>query len=640
MARPRPLSRLWPVYASLTAALLAVAPAARAQDAAEETETTAYANITDAAIERFTNAVRITLQADGLVKAEPDYEFMWDQWFETEDGDYGLNALDEVPFVMRDTRSQLGTFVDIATYPVSHLVFQPVTRGTRTDLICTLVLYRPAGCLSLFGDFDWTDATYWREHRNVPLYFSIVSSQTSTEIIITVRSDQYAEPAAGPPPEPQPGDASWLRLGEADGLFTIDAVNVPLSRLLEALGERSRARLALSTRREPWVTLNLPSGRLVDVLDAVSACYGLSWSGSGAEGYVVSDGRATDLQSYESATTELIQCRYVPAKDLLNLLPHVLLPYVSLDAENNGLAVTGPRALVEKLRADVRVLDQPAPLIEVEALVLTHADERARDAVWNWEAGWSDAGLTLASDAAGYASGGLLGGETEGLLALPRPAPPGGWAATVSALARDGHVTLLARPSARVLNGHAAELFVGETRYITKEATRYDAGGIRPIRTGVAFTATPVAGPRGDITCRFEVEVSGVLSVDPKTKLPTSANRTMAGTMRVLDGDSIVIGGLLTGAVSTHRRALPILEEAPLLRDLFGLRKTESRDEDVLVLLSARRLLDPALGPDATRSMAILESEAEGDAAEMEDPGVDAREFVRAVRTGRSLGEY
>jgi type II secretory pathway component GspD/PulD (secretin) len=155
-----------------------------------------------------------------------------------------------------------------------------------------------------------------------------------------------------------------------------------------------------------------------------------------------------------------------------------------------------------------------------------------------------------------------------------------------------------------------------------------------PVELGVSLTVTPVTGGGKEIICATDVSVSNFLS--PTTELlPTSVARRVSGTLRIRDGDSILVGGMVTRDDSDLVKSLPGLTRVEALTDLLGL-DTRSRSSGETFFIIGARVLQPGARPDDSESKLLLE----GDGRDREDTpdSVAAAGDMRSVSTRRGMG--
>jgi len=558
-----------------------------------------YVDITSANIERLTNAVRITLSANGTIRGIIPWDF-WISHIQQINGRWSLEPLDEMPLILANAKSQVGSFVNVATYPVSHILLTPTGEGNLgIGLRCAVVLYKPGGLVLLdTGDpmesLDWGPGD-WRE-RGLLIMVDIKLAQDQKSIIVTVRSDQYTDTTTAEHRAPAEGDKRRLSIGQSGDALTLDAVNIPVSRVFEEIGRRSGRSIALSLAGEKWVTAYLPAMSADEMVKAICSCYELSWTEVGPGRYAIADARAVATETYLDGRTEMLPCRYIGPKDAINLLPNALLPYVHVNIPNNAVVVSGPQELVDKVRADLAVIDQPAKMIEVEATVVAVNREAAKAFEGEWWGGTYQSAGHLAGGNVEVGTGAAVVVNpdaanvdlAQGPLLIPRATPPGGWRTVLRSLSSDARARVLARPRTRVVNGHTGELFVGNTAYIIQERSRHSEGGLQPVQSGVTFRVTPVTGNGEDITVNTEVVASTSVASQGGEELAATSSRSVRGAVRIRNGESVVVAGLATVSEFGNTSGLPVLDREQLLARLFGLDAESEGFDDVVFILRAR----------------------------------------------------
>ncbi len=219
---------------------------------------------------------------------------------------------------------------------------------------------------------------------------------------------------------------------------------------------------------------------------------------------------------------------------------------------------------------------------------------------------------------------------------FPRVTPAGGWHAALAALESEGRSRTIARPHLTVANGRRADLFVGDRKFIEAQPSRRSLGGLREIGSGIRLTVTPQAGSEGDITLHLNLSVSSFVEIADGLNVPSSATRAMSGTVRVRQGDSVIIGGLMQEIESDAALGLPGVVDVAALRRLLGADSESTGYDDVIYILTAR-VVDN--GPQTTESFVLLGGD-QSEAVTPRDDRPSVAEFVRSVRTWRSVGEH
>ncbi|MCB9889098.1 MAG: tetratricopeptide repeat protein [Planctomycetes bacterium] len=172
----------------------------------------------------------------------------------------------------------------------------------------------------------------------------------------------------------------------------------------------------------------------------------------------------------------------------------------------------------------------------------------------------------------------------------------------VDALEQQGQVRVLSSPRVSTLNNLTAQIrVVQQVPVIIRERIDSEVGtrtefSVRFEEAGVAVDVTPQIGEDGVITCRVRpsiTEVSGFVETpDNLIREPIFNRRSLTTTLRVRDGQPIVLGGLRGKRTTEELQKVPLLGDIPGLGMLF--RKTnQTLEETELVILLMPRILTP-----------------------------------------------
>lgn len=170
--------------------------------------------------------------------------------------------------------------------------------------------------------------------------------------------------------------------------------------------------------------------------------------------------------------------------------------------------------------------------------------------------------------------------------------------ATINALVTQGRGRILAEPRIVVTDGRPGFIFIGDqitfltSRDITPTGTQISTS---TISAGISLTVSARSSPDGYITLDLSPSVSqvtGFTEFGGGVSFPQVATRSANTTVRIRNGDTIVIGGLFRDEETTQRTKLPLLGDLPLLGNLFRSRTQRKRHSEVVIFLTARILPD------------------------------------------------
>src|SRR5262249_49866092 len=141
--------------------------------------------------------------------------------------------------------------------------------------------------------------------------------------------------------------------------------------------------------------------------------------------------------------------------------------------------------------------------------------------------------------------------------------------ATLNAMITDKKAKLLANPSIMALNDQDASIFIGDTlRYsVANAGTAGTTIQAFEVPLGLILLLRPRVSEDGNITLRVHPVVStGFLA---SNGLPQTSAREADTTVRIKDGDTIVIGGLIREEDIKQMQKVPLLGDLPVLGYLF-----------------------------------------------------------------------
>lgn len=163
--------------------------------------------------------------------------------------------------------------------------------------------------------------------------------------------------------------------------------------------------------------------------------------------------------------------------------------------------------------------------------------------------------------------------------------------ATLKALEQRGVAKLLANPSISVLNGESAQILIGERVLYPVVAGTTSAGtplfDVREQNVGIVLFVRAFAEPGGTITLDIYPQVSvitGFLRVG-ESSLPQISTRELRTKIRVREGSSIAVGGLIREEEVRTLAEVPFLSKLPLLGELFKSRRRSTTQNELVIFL-------------------------------------------------------
>ena len=168
-------------------------------------------------------------------------------------------------------------------------------------------------------------------------------------------------------------------------------------------------------------------------------------------------------------------------------------------------------------------------------------------------------------------------------------------------LATQGNVNSISNPKIATINNQKAIISVGDTinyRVMTKGAT-IDANGNQVAPTyeaqskfvGILLDITPEISNDGTIMLRINPTISAFRDetqlTNPNRDLaPDTTDNKMSTVVRIRDGQTLILGGLITNSNSFQENGVPILKEIPLVKYLFSSKSRISNRKELVFVVT------------------------------------------------------
>lgn len=116
--------------------------------------------------------------------------------------------------------------------------------------------------------------------------------------------------------------------------------------------------------------------------------------------------------------------------------------------------------------------------------------------------------------------------------------------------------------------------------------------GAEFVDLGVKVKATPTLHPNHEVTLQLEFEIRA-LTGNNINGIPIISNRTLNQTVRVKEGETTLIGGLLDNEETRSITGFPGFANLPVAGYAFGNRNNDLKNTEFMILVTPRRLRSP-----------------------------------------------
>jgi general secretion pathway protein D len=162
-----------------------------------------------------------------------------------------------------------------------------------------------------------------------------------------------------------------------------------------------------------------------------------------------------------------------------------------------------------------------------------------------------------------------------------------------------GNAQVLAKPEMRISEGEKAQLVIGDrvpipTTTFNTQNSLGTTGAIVPITSfqyqdvGIKIEMEPRVHHNKEVTLKLTVEVSNLgtpVTFGGQTQ-PTISTRTISSTIRLKDGETNFLAGLIRKDTSHNSQDVPFLAEIPLLGSLFSDKTNKETSTDLVMTIT------------------------------------------------------
>lgn len=391
----------------------------------------------------------------------------------------------------------------------------------------------------------------------------------------------------------------WIQVKDSN--VSIELQNAPISQVISTMITQSGLNAVIYGNLNGSVTAKLKD---VKVFDALKYIFRESQFTFWSVGNVLFVGPLTMGGGNNS---KLIKMKFAKADEVMESLPSQLTKNCTIKMIKglNALMVLGSYEDIDAIQRYVEQMDQPVPMILIEALVVDVDLDKVRDYGLKLFIGktpdpgtreglYPSISQVFNKDQANTA---LEAIGLKDIISLPK-----NFTGQVNALEQEKALKIRSRPLIATLNGKTATITVGQTQYyLLKTQTDLQQSGsvtnrvtenFTKIDANVTLTVTPFVTGEGEVTCEIEPDFSEPEgSFDAKTP-PTINRRTLKSNVKLRDGETIVLGGLVKESKEHVTDQVPFFGSIPILGWLFKNARIVTSRSQLMIFVTPRVFYD------------------------------------------------
>jgi type II secretory pathway component GspD/PulD (secretin) len=386
-------------------------------------------------------------------------------------------------------------------------------------------------------------------------------------------------------------------LASKPGYVTNTFFDTPIREALSEIALQADETIVPDASIQGLVTCDLKEVPVEKALDIVLSIGNFAWRRMDGFILVGSPDSESSLFSIFSVTRR-IKMNYIKAEEAVKMLAKPMQKLASANVSNNSVSVTAPPVLLERIISDLKLIDQPPRHVLLDARVVVMEGSNLLNLGIQW--GWPkiSAGAFSDSEHQGQWPWGIQIGYTTGKEFT------NSLQMALNFLTQNDDAAVVASPQVLAQDGQQAEIKVATEEYfkITSPSAYYVQFQLEKISSGTTLTITPRIGDNNEITLETITEVSDV-TARGADNLPIVTRRSTKNTVRLSDGGTAAVAGLMDSRTRLNKVGTPGLAKLPLLGGLFRNSTTQNSSRQVAVFITARLMprLEPPVGQEYSK---------------------------------------
>ncbi|SNR62984.1 type IV pilus assembly protein PilQ [Maribacter sedimenticola] len=273
---------------------------------------------------------------------------------------------------------------------------------------------------------------------------------------------------------------------------------------------------------------------------------------------------------------------------------------IKVDYELNSFLVSGPASNINRFKKFLKEIDKPVPVVLIEVMIIEVKKSASVETGISWGIGeapvntqgklFPSTDITLGANTVNKIIGGFDG---FGSFNMGKVIPD--FFANIKAMEANGNLKIRSSPKLSTLNGHRANLSIGETTYyvVTNQnffgsqiPTTSEVRNYLPIDAELAIGIKPLVSGDGQVTLDINVIQSDFNGERIEDDAPPGlTSREFSSIIRMQNQDLAILGGLEEKVKNDSGNGVPLLSRIPVIKWLFSQRKREDVKQKLTILI-------------------------------------------------------
>lgn len=394
----------------------------------------------------------------------------------------------------------------------------------------------------------------------------------------------------------QGGAANITSKKDASGskLINIDATNTPIIDLIKSASTEANVNYFIYSDIRGNITTRLSNINYDNFLMALLKGTEYTFKREGGV-YLIGDRKLEGLRSHR-----IVQLQHRSLDTIQMMIPTDWKKGVEIKEfrEQNTILLSGSAPQINEIENYIRQIDRVVPMVLIEVtLVDIRKGKMIKTGI---SAGVSDSIKTGGSILPGldYTFGAnsinsflsKLGNNSSINLGKVTP----NFYVKLSALENNSNVEIRSVPKLSTLNGHAAMLSIGSSRYYSQKtqnivpslnAQTVITEQFTEVNANLEINIKPIVSGDDQVTLNITVDISDFIGNPPLNAPPPKSTSSFSSMIRAKNEDMIVLGGLERTESTESGSGVPFLSRIPVIKWLFSSREKNNNKVVTLVFI-------------------------------------------------------
>lgn len=361
--------------------------------------------------------------------------------------------------------------------------------------------------------------------------------------------------------------------------ITLNQQNADIRDVLQTMAANANIKMVIDTTVAGKISTQFTNSAFIEALSSVTLQAGYTYEKKGDVYVIGRPGQMPELNAsgiISGVKPMIIKLKYLKPDEMKTALGTVVPEdRIRIEPTNRALVISGSEDDYALIKEMIDKLDTPPKQIMFEAEIVEIASSKTKNfgVDWNWSSFPSP----------GFST------DLPGIFTINKDK---GYTITyrsmLKAMVEQENAKILANPRVAALDGQTAQILIGDrlpvqTSTVVNGVQQFN---INYVDVGIKLEVTPRVNEAGIITTYIRPEVSYNLAQSNQN--PSIRTRQAETTLRVKDGQTIAIGGLIQKKNNITVKKQPLLGDLPLVGHLFKTTDTDNEETELVIFITPK----------------------------------------------------